>query len=244
MSMAAALSFSSMLSIVPFLAIVFSILKALELHNHLAPLLLSNVAAGSQEIVSSIVRYIDNTQVISLGVAGFVALFLSVMTTFSAIEESFNRICDAERGKAVHHKLRDYLLVIIAIPAAIAVVVTLVTVLQNQGAVRWLLQLSGNGTFILLHLVPFFSTWAALAFLYYFIPNVRIRTRYAVIGSLTAALALQAAQWLFISLQFGVSRHNAIYGTLALLPFFMVWIHANWLIVLAGMEVVGLLEGQ
>lgn len=237
-TLASALSFSSMLSIVPFLAIVFAILKALDVHTTLAPMLLSNLAVGSQEIVARILRYINNTRVGSLGAIGLITLFLSVIATLDNVEEAFNQICGIERGKAVHHKLRDYLIVIFSIPLLIGLAVTITTSLQHQGVVQWFLRLPGIGNLLLLRIVPYLSIWIALVSLYQFIPNLRIRFRHALAGGLIAGTAWQLAQWAFIHFQLGVSRHNAIYGTLALLPVFMMWIYTCWIIVLAGMEIV------
>ena len=236
-TLASALSFSSMLSIVPFLAIVFSILKALDVHTALAPMLLSNLAVGSQDIVARILRYINNTRVGSLGVIGLITLFLSVIATLDNTEEAFNRICGIERGKAVHHKLRDYMFVIFSIPLLIGLAVTITTSLQHQNVVQWFLHLPFLGHLILLHLIPYLSIWIALVCLYQFIPNVQIRIRHALAGGLIAVTACQLAQWAFIHFQLGVSRRNAIYGTLALLPVFMMWIYTCWIIVLAGMEI-------
>ena len=163
-TLASALSFSSMLSIVPFLAIVFAILKALDVHTTLAPMLLSNLAAGSQEIVARILRYINNTHVGSLGIVGLVTLFLSIIATLDTIEEAFNQICGIERGKAVHHKLRDYVIVIFSIPLLIGLAVIITTSLQHQGVVQWFLRLSGFGNLFLLRLVPGWasgSPWSA-----------------------------------------------------------------------------------
>ena len=243
-TLASALSFSSMLSIVPFLAIVFAILKALDVHTTLAPLLLSNLAAGSQEIVARILRYINNTRVGSLGVVGLVTLFLSILATLDNIEEAFNQICGIGRGKSVHHKLRDYLIVIFGIPLLTGLAVIITTSLQHQGVVQWFLRLSGIGNLFLLRLVPWLSIGIALVCLYQFIPNVRIRSRHALAGGLIAGSAWQLAQWAFIHFQLGVSRHNAIYGTLALLPVFMMWIYTCWVIVLAGMEIVWYLHNK
>lgn len=243
-TLASALSFSSMLSIVPFLAILFSILKALDVHTTLVPMLLSNIAAGSQEIVARILRYINNTRVGSLGVIGLITLFMSVMATLDNIEEAFNQICGIGHGKAVHHKLRDYLIVIFAIPLLTALAVSLTTSLQHQGVVKWFLRLPGIGNLLLLRLVPYLSIWIALVCLYLFIPNVRVRFRHALAGGLIAGTAWQVAQWTFIHFQLGVSRYNAIYGTLALLPVFMIWIYTSWIIVLAGMEVVWYLQDK
>jgi len=237
---ASALSFSSLLSIVPFLAIVFVILKTMDLHTSLTPVILSNVAAGSQEIVSSILRYIHNTRVASLGVIGMVALLLTVMATLDTVEEAFNQICNLDREKAYHHKMRDYLIVIFSIPLLIALSSSITTSLQHQEVVRWFLRLPLFGRFLLVlfRLTPYLSIWIALVCLFKFIPNTRINIRNALIGGLLAGTILQMAQWLHIHFQFGVSRYNAIYGTLALLPVFMIWIYTSWVIVLAGMEIV------
>jgi membrane protein len=236
---ASALSFSTLLAIVPFLAIVFSVLKSMNLHTSLTPMILSGVAVGSQEIVSSILNYINNTRVASLGVIGIVALLLSVMATLDTVEAAFNQICDLDREKAYHHKLRDYLFVIFSIPLLIALSTSITTSLLHQDVVRWFLQLPGFGRLLLLfRLAPYISVWIALVCLFKFIPNTRISFRNAMIGGVLAGTILQIAQWVHIHSQFGVSRYNAVYGTLALLPVFMIWIFTSWVIVLAGMEVV------
>jgi len=241
---ASALSFSTLLSIVPFLAIVFSILKAMNLHTSLTPLILSNVAAGSTETVSRILNNIHNTKVASLGVIGVVALLLTVMATLDTVEEAFNRICDLDRDKAYHHKLRDYLLMIFSIPLLIAISTSITTSLLHQDLVRWFLKLPGFGHLLLLlfRLTPYICLWIALVCLFKFIPNTRISIRNAMIGGLTAGTILQMAQWGHIHFQFGVSRYNAVYGTIALLPVFMIWIYSSWLIVLAGMELAWCLQ--
>lgn len=237
---AAALSFSSLLSIVPFLALVFALLKSLDIDTALAPRLLSGVAAGSQEVVVRILRYVHNTKVGSLGVVGVAALLLSVMATLDTLEDAFNQICGLDRGKAYHHKLRDYLVVIFSIPLLIAISTSITTSLQHQEVVRWFFQLPGFGGLLLalFRLTPYLSIWIALICVYKFIPSIRISFKNALIGGLVAGTILQIAQGVYIFFQFGVSRYNAIYGTLALLPVFMVWIYTSWVIVLAGMELV------
>ncbi len=241
---ASALSFSSMLSIVPFLAILFAILKALNVHNILAPVILANVGAGSHEIITRILHYISNTRVGSLGAIGLAMLLMTIMATLDNAEDAFNVIWGLERGKMVHHKLRDYLIVIFCIPLLITLTVAITTSLQHQGVVQWFFHLPGFGRLLLylFRLAPYLSIWIALVCLYQFIPNTRVRPRNSLIGGMVAGTAWQVAQWLYIHFQFGVSRYNAIYGTLALLPVFMVWIFTGWVIVLAGMEIVWYLQ--
>jgi membrane protein len=241
---ASALSFSSMLSIVPFLALLFAILKALNAHKVLAPVILSNVAAGSHELITRILQYIGNTHVGSLGTVGLAMLFMTIMATIDNVEDVFNHIWGLQQGKRVHHKVRDYLIVIFSIPLLITLTVTITTIIQHQEVVQWFFRLSGFGRLLLalFRLVPYLSIWIALICLYQFIPNTRIRVRNSMIGGVIAGTAWQVAQWLSIHFQFGVSRYNAIYGTMALLPVFMIWIYTSWLIVLAGMEIVWYLQ--
>jgi membrane protein len=202
------------------------------------------VAAGSHELITRILHYISNTHVGSLGTAGLAMLFMTVMATLDNVEDAFNHIWGLERGKMVHHKLRDYLIVIFSIPLLITLTVTITTSLQHQGVVQWFFRLPGFGRLLLalFRLVPYLSIWIALVCLYQFIPNTRVRLRNSVIGGMVAGIVWHIAQWMYIHFQFGVSRYNAIYGTLALLPVFMVWIYTSWLIVLGGMEIVWYLQ--
>ncbi|MSN27084.1 MAG: YihY family inner membrane protein [Geobacter sp.] len=241
---ASALSFSSMLSIVPFLAIVFTILKLLNVHTSLAPVIISNVTAGSQEFVARILQYIHSTKVGSLGVVGFATLLLSIMATLDMVEDVFNQICELDRGKAYHHKLRDYLFVIFSIPLLLALSISITASLRHHEVLVWFFRLPGFGYLLLtlFRLTPYLSVWIALFCLYKIIPNTRISFKNALIGSLTAGTTMQLAQWLYIYFQFGVSRYNAIYGTMALLPVFMFWVFTSWVIVLAGMELVWYLQ--
>ncbi len=244
MTHASALSFSSLLSVIPFLAILFAILKALDVHSVLAPVILSSVAAGSHEIITRILGYIANTKVASLGFVGLAALLLSVMATLDNLEDAFNQICGIERGKAYHHKLRDYLIVIFSIPLLIALAASVTTSLQHQGVIKWFfrLPLFGSVLLALFKLVPYLSIWIALLCCYRFVPNTHISFRNALAGSVIAGTLWQFAHWCFVHFQFGIARYNAIYGTLSLLPAFMIWILTGWCIVLAGMQIVWLLQ--
>lgn len=237
---ASALSFTTILSMVPFFALTFAILKGLGVQNKLEPLILEQVAAGSQEIVSRIVTYINNTNVGSLGTIGLAALVITVITLLGNIEETFNCIWGVRETRPLYRKFSDYLSVVVSAPILLLMAASITTTLQSQGLIRWLIQREVVGDLLLLtfHLVPYVIIWIALIFLYIFIPNTRVRFSSALLGGVLAGTVWQAAQWVYINSQVGVARYNAIYGTLALLPIFMVWIYTSWLIVLFGMEVV------
>jgi membrane protein len=112
--------------------------------------------------------------------------------------------------------------------------------MENQAVIRWFLDREYIGDLLLfsLKLIPYISVWVAFTFLYLFIPNTRVRLTSALFGGILAGTIWQVAQWGYIHFQVGVGKYNAIYGTLSLLPIFMIWLYASWIIVLFGVEIV------
>lgn len=237
---ACALSFTTILSFVPFFALAFAVLKGFGVQNKVEPFILDQVTAASQETVDRIVTYINNTNMTSLGAVGLVTLLVTVVTLFGNIEETFNVIWGVRETRTLHRKFSDYLSVAVSGPLLLLAGTSVTTSLQSQHFMKWLMTHTYFGDVLLMvfRLVPYLTTWAALVFLYGFIPNTRVRFRSALIGGVLAGTSWQAAQWGYIHFQVGVAKYNAIYGTLAVLPIFMVWIYTSWLIVLFGGEVV------
>jgi membrane protein len=237
---ASALTFTSILSLVPFFALTFAVLKGFGVHNKVEPLILNRVAAGSQEIVDRVITYINNTNMTSLGAIGLVTLILTVVSLLGNIEEAFNVIWGVKETRTFYRKFSDYLSVVIIGPILLLAAVSITTSLQSQSLVRWLVEKSylGDLLLFLFRLAPYVTIWMALVFLYTFIPNTRVRFKSALIGGVIAGTFWQLAQWGYIHFQVGVGKYNAIYGTLAILPVFMVWIYTSWLIVLFGVELV------
>ncbi len=237
---ASALSFNTILSLVPFFAITFAVLKGLGVHNSLEPFILGRLTAGSQEIVDRIIQYINNTKMGSVGAVGLVTLIVTVVTLLGNIEEAFNDIWGVTETRTYVRKFSDYISVVVCTPILLLAAASATTSLQSEALVRWLLENEYVGEFILtlFRLIPYISIWIALVFLYIFIPNTKVRFRSALVGGLLTGIIWQIAQWVYIHFQVGISRYNAIYGTLSALPVFMVWIYTSWIIVLFGVEVV------
>ena len=237
---ASALAFSTLLSIVPFFALAFAVLKGFGVQNTLEPFILEQVAAGSHEIVDNIVTYINNTKVGAIGAVGLGALIITVVTLLGNIEEAFNVIWGVRETRSLYRKFSDYLSVLVSGPILLLAAVSTTTTIESQAFVQWLMRSSYLGDVLVLffRLVPFLSIWLALVFLYMFIPNTRVRFRSALVGGIIAGTLWQAAQWGYIHFQVGVAKYNAIYGTLSVLPVFMVWLYTSWVIVLLGGEVV------
>ncbi|GFE56175.1 YhjD/YihY/BrkB family envelope integrity protein [Geobacter sp. AOG1] len=237
---AAALSFTTILSLVPFFALTFSVLKGLGVQNKLEPLILEQVTAGSQQMISKIVLYINNTNMTSMGAIGLVSLVVTVIALLASIEEAFNVIWGVRETRSLYRKFSDYLSVVISGPLLLLAATSITTSLQSQTLVKWFISTSYLGDILLFgfHLVPYLSAAMALVFLYIFIPNTNVRFSSALIGGVLAGASWEIAQWGYLHFQVGVSRYNAIYGTMAVLPVLMVWIYTSWLIVLFGVEVV------
>ncbi len=237
---ASALSFTTILSLVPFLALAFAILKGFGVHNVLEPLIVERLAVGSSEIVTTIISYINNTKMTSLGAIGLAALIVTVISLLGSIEESFNDIWGVEETRSTYRKFSDYLSVVVSGPILLLAAMSITTSLQSQSLVRWLLTTAYFGDLLLFffRIIPYVSIWVALVCLYSFIPNTRVRFVSALVGGILAGTAWQIAQWGYVHFQVGVAKYNAIYGTLAALPVFMIWIYTSWVIVLFGVEVV------
>lgn len=237
---ASALSFTTILSLVPFFALMFAVLKGLGVQNQLEPYILQQVAAGQEELVERIITYINNTKMTSVGAIGLITLFLTAIALLGNIENTFNSIWGVKETRSLYRKFSDYVSVIVSAPILLLAATSVTTSLQSQDLVQWLMKSTYLGDLLMygVYLVPYISIWVALIFLYVFIPNTAIHFKSAVIGGLIAGTLWQAAQWGYVNFQVGVARYNAVYGTLALLPIFMVWIYTSWLIVLFGVEVV------
>ncbi len=237
---ASALSFTTILSFVPFFALAFAVLKGFGVQNKVEPFILDQVTAASQETVDRIVTYISKTNMTSLGAVGLMALLITVVTLFGNIEETFNAIWGVKETRTPYRKFSDYLSVAVSGPLLVLAGTSVTTGLESQHFMTWLMTRTYFGAVFLFvfRLVPYLTTWVALVFLYIFIPNTRVRFRSALIGGVLAGTSWQVAQWGYIHFQVGVAKYNAIYGTLAVLPIFMVWIYTSWLIVLFGGEVV------
>lgn len=236
---ASALTYTSLLSFVPLLALMFAVLKGLGVQNRLEPLLLEHIAVGGEAFVSRIIEYINNTNVGRLGTFGLVFLVMTVLTLLSNIEDAFNSIWYVRETRSLMRRFADYFSVVTLGPIFLVLAVTMTASLESQGFILQLKQTAYIGPLVifLFKVLPYIAMWAAFAFLYIFMPNIRVRLQAALIGGIVGGTLWQLTQWGYVNFQVGVARYNAIYGTMAALPIFMIWLYLSWVIVLVGLEV-------
>lgn len=236
---ASALAFTTILSFIPFLAVMFALLKGFGAEIDLEILILNHFALGSEEAVDAVFTYISNTSLAKLGTFGVVSLLMTVLILLNSIEQSFNHIWRVKETRSLVRLFSDYLSITIFSPILILAAISMTTTLESQGLVKYLLSMEFVGVFVLalFKFFPYLAMWAVFTGLYLFMPNTRISLRAALLGGAFGGILWQLLQWGYVTFQIGVTRNNAIYGTMAALPIFMLWIYISWVIVLLGLEV-------
>ncbi|MDP8215251.1 MAG: YhjD/YihY/BrkB family envelope integrity protein [Candidatus Euphemobacter frigidus] len=233
-----ALTFASLLAVVPLLAFAFSLARG-GFGVDISPLksfLIEKVALGNEEIGSRLFTFVDNIKAGTLGPPALVLLVVTIISVMGNIELSFNHIWGVQRSRTIWRKFSDYLSVLLIVPLFIAAGVTIGGVLRSN-------QLFATVLHFHTLQVLFWATLNRLliclgfSFLYIFMPNTRVKVHAALIGGLVAGLVWQAALWGYITFQVGFVKYANIYGALASIPINLVWLYISWNIVLLGAEI-------
>lgn len=244
---ASALTYSTLLALVPFFALAFAALKGLGVQNQVEPWLLSQVAAGARETVTQIVEYINKTDVRALGALGLVLLVLTVVSVIGNVEKSLNTIWGAKTQRTWLRRFSDYLSLVVMAPIVLFATLTVTTTLENRTSewmekaadwpvLGWIVQTFARELPSLGTLLPYLLVWAFFTFLYLFLPNTKVRLASALLAGLVAGILWQLMQWGYVKFQVGVAKYNMIYGTLAQLPILLVWLYLSWVVFLLGAE--------
>jgi membrane protein len=241
---ASALTFFSLLSIVPVLAMAFGIAKGFGFQRVLESQLLS-YSQGYEELMAKVIGFakalLENTQGGVVAGAGVALLFWSVTKVLGNIEDSLNTIWGIKKPRALGRKFSDYLSAILICPILFIVsssttvfITTQITFITERVS---LLGPAGPIIFSVLELTPYGIIWVLFTFLYIFMPNTKVKLTSALVGGIIAGTIYQVVQWTFITFQIGVAKYNAIYGGFAVVPLFLTWLQASWFIVLFGAEI-------
>jgi len=237
---ASALTFITILSIVPLLAVAFSISKGFGLQNaEFFRDFLMGVSAGRAEVVDKILQYIGNTNVKTLGWIGVGTLLVTVFTTVGNVERAFNSIWGVKKGRTSWRKFTDFFSIIVICPIIVLVAASFTVAVQKLDLVHEFVSNPGYDGLekFILKVISLALVWVGFTFVYAFVPNTKVKLKSAVVGGVVAGTMWQSAQWFYIHWQIGFTKYNAIYGSFAQLPLFLVWLYISWIIVLVGAEV-------
>lgn len=240
---ASSLTFYSLLSVVPIVAMFFGIAKGFGFEKRLQAQLLEKFA-GQEEVLLKVFEFSDamlrKTRGGVIAGIGVALLFWSVIKVMGYIEHSFNDIWKVEKGRTLARKCSDYLSATLVCPVIFimssSLTVTMASRVEKIAGIVSRLGVPAAPILLLLDIVPFLLIWALFAFVFIYMPNTKVRFSSGLIAAVVTGTAYQATQWFYIAFQVGVSRSNAIYGSFAALPLFLAWIQISWLIVLLGAE--------
>ena len=239
---AMSLVYTTLLSIVPLLAVSFSVLKGFGVHNQIEPLLLNFLAPlgpKGDELSASIIGFVENIRVGVLGSLGLVLLLYTVVSLIQKIESSFNYVWQVEHLRGIAQRFSNYLSVILIGPVLVFTALGVTATALNYSLVQQLMTVEPFGYLIvsMTRLVPYLLVIAAFSFIYMFIPNTRVRLLPAVIGGLVAGVLWQSSGWAFAAFIASSSRYAAIYSSFAIMILLLIWLYLNWLILLLGAQV-------
>jgi len=236
---ASGLTYTTLLTLVPLLALMFALLKGLGVQRMLEPFFLDKLTGGSHPITERIMEYVSRIHVGSLGTLGISFLFVTLILVLTNVEMAFNQIWQVDRGRPWLRKCSDYLGLVVILPVAMFVSLSLMTFVKSHLVTQDLLSIDLLGQLYvsLLKIAPFFVMWLAFSFIYLFMPNTRVNPISASAGGIIGGTLWQICQWAYIHYQFGFRAYGAIYGALSQLPMLLIWIFVSWIILLLGAEI-------
>ena len=244
---AAALTYFTVLSLVPLLAFAFALLKGFGAYDALIrqtirPYVLSHLSGNEalSKAFEQILAFVDRTGVTSLGFIGLVTLLYAATRLLRNIEGALNQLWSASSARDALQQLRDYVAIIVVTPLCLVAGAGLTT--AGQGIE--LLRAAGKtlGISALLDqaigvLGPLAVLVLGLFFLYKVLPHTPVRVSSALIGACVGAVLWYVVLIVHVRFQVGVAQYNALYSSFGAVPIFLAWLQISWLVVLVGAQV-------
>lgn len=234
---AAALTYSTVLAIVPIFALLFAIGRGFGFQKLLESEIYTYFPSQTTAI-STALGFVDSYleqsgQGVFVGV-GIVVLLWTLVSLLSSIEDAFNNVWDITKSRSLYQKITDYFAICLIVPVLMicsaGATIFVSTLVQNNLNLPFFTPLVNT----MLDLSPLVFAWLAFSLSYYLIPNTKVNFKYAAISGAIASIAFAVVQALFVNGQIYVTKFNAIYGSFAFLPLLLVWLQLSWLILLAG----------
>ena len=239
MNAASALTYSTLLAIVPILAVVFAVARGFGYNKYMESWFRDTLASQPQAadvIVGFVNSYLVHTKSgVFLGV-GLVFMLWTVFMLVGNIEQTLNHIWQVKKPRSLFRTVTDYMAMFLLVPIVIVVTSGLsIFVATVSDSMEGYALLAPVMRFIIA-LMPYVFMSAVFVALYVFMPNTKVKLGCAIVPGILAGVAMQGLQLVYIHSQIWVSSYNAIYGSFAALPMFMLWVQISWIICLFGAE--------
>ena len=243
------LVYTTLLSLVPFLALGFSLLKAFGVHNLIEPILanvLQPLGGGAAELTNLIIGFVENVKVGILGSVGLALLLFAAISLIQKVENGFNYIWQVRRSRNLVRRISEYFSVLTISPLMLALIIGLTASMMSNRMVQHIIEIEPFGSLMLAvgRVLPALFTCIAFAFLYLFIPNTRVRVLPALAAGLFAGLAWQSASWIFAKFAGNLGSYSAVYSGFAVVILLLIWLYVCWMILLMGCHVAFLLQNS
>lgn len=239
---AMSLVYTTLLAIVPLLALVFSVLKALGVQDNLEPMLfdfLAPLGEKGEELSGRIVNFVDHVRAGVLGTIGLLVLIYAVIALMQKVESGLNYVWRVREVRSLGERFSHYLVVILIGPLLVVVAFGITATVSSHTVTEQIIALGGSGHLLLFatKVVPYLMVIAAFTFIYAFVPHTHVQLRSAFAGGLVAGILWEFAGWAFAALTVSSTRLTMIYSGFAILVMFMAWIYLSWLILFVGAQV-------
>ncbi len=241
---ASALTLYTLLSIVPVIALLFGIAKGFGFEKVLRERLLEQSPkqdAMMMQLIEFSENMLANTKGGVVAGIGVALLFWTVIKVIGNIEESFNHIWKISANRSLPRKLTDYLSMMMLAPVLLILSGSITVFVKTQ--LTWLMgaiHLPEFGTRVVLYTLsfsPLLIMAMLFTFIFMFMPNRKVEFKAGIIAGIMTGVLYQWVQWAYLTLQLGASSYNAIYGSFAALPLFLIWLQLGWFVVLLGCEI-------
>lgn len=236
------LVYTTLLSLVPLLAVSFSVLKGFGAHNQLEPMLTSLLEPLGEkgiQISQQIISFVDNIKVGVLGSVGLLLLIYTVLSLVKKIENAFNTTWRISVTRNIVQRFSNYLSVILLGPLLLFASAGLTTSFHSSAIIGSLQSIEPFGTLIVFFslLTPYILTVISFSFIYLLIPNTKVQFRSAFYGAIVTTILWKAAGAIFTAFIVDSTNYAAVYSSFAILIIFMIWIYVSWLIILTGASI-------
>ena len=237
---ASALTYNTLLAIVPILALIIAIGKGFGVQNSIENFV-SSIFATNQELLPYIMNFVSNYLdqahgglFVGIGIA---VLLWSVMSMFRQIENNFNDVWNVKKSRSFIRQFTTYFSLMLLVPVLIVIATSLSNMIDPY--IEYMTQHTENiflsGVYkVLITLLPFFIYWILFTIIFIIIPNTKVGFMHALFAGIVAGTLFQIFQYLYITGQINLTKYNAVYGSFAFLPLLLFWLQISWVIVLYG----------
>ncbi len=233
---AGSLTFTTLLSIVPFIAVSFALFTRFPIFGRFEQALEEHLLKSMlpADIARTVLKYLNQfaANASSLTLVGSLFLLAAALALLLTVENAFNQIWNVKKNRPLFRRVSLYVMLLAAGPPALGM--SLWASSHVLGAsMGWLGPLPPSARFVL-NLGPALLSWVGLACLFHFVPNTRVRWHHAIVGALIASVALELGKRGFASYLLKIPTYKAVYGAFAVFPVFLLWVYYSWLVTLAA----------